>query len=163
MFRVRLFAVLVLFSLLSSGVSAQSAGPVDPASCPYEACALRLSTRVFHGVGVQRGLNGPIEPLGSTGAGMVRSVAGVPAAVVEAEAGRQKHLRGGVTSLIGSLAAISLGLIANREANSPSMRRNLWIGSSIGVAVGVYGGTQIARGDEHFARAIWLYNRALPK
>lgn len=163
MFRVRRFAVLFVFPLLTSGVSAQSDGRVDPASCPYEACALRLSTRVFHGVGVQRGLNGRIEPLGFTGAGMVRAVAGVPAAVVEAEAGRHNHLRGGVTTLIGSLAAISLGLIANREANSPSMRRNLWIGSSIGAAVGFYGGTQIARGDERFSRAIWLYNQALPR
>ena len=163
MFLFRRLALLVLCPLLSRGVAAQSAERVDPASCPYEACALRLSTRVFHGVGVQRGLHGRIEPLGFSGGALVRAVTGVPAAVVEAEAGRRNHLRGGVTTLIGTLASVSLVLIANREASSPSMRRNLFIGSGIGAAVSFYGGTQIARGDEHFSRAIWLFNQALPR
>ncbi len=162
-------ALLAMLAVTFSPAAASAQGPTlseaqtTLRSCTYEACALRLSTRVFRGVAVSRGLNGPREQLGFAGGSLVRAVSAVPAAQAEAETGHRRYRTGGIYTILGTVASTTLAILATRDANSPSLTRNLWIGSIAMGGVTFYGATQIARGDESFSRAIWLYNRELPR
>ncbi len=132
-------------------------------NCTYETCALRLSTRVLSGVTVSRGLNGPHEDFGVAGGVLRRAVSAVPAARSEAEAGHRRYVRGGIFGIVGTVASAGLALLASRQENSDSRNRNLLIGAGVMAGVGLYGSTQIARGDESYSRAIWLYNKEIPR
>ena len=157
--RHTLFSIAVL-PRFASEVTAQ--GPTLAAAqtalrgCTYETCALRLSTRVFRGVAVNRGLNGPLENFGFAGGSLRRAVSAVPAALVEAEIGHCRYVRGGTYSVVGGVASTALTMFALRETCSPNTTRALWIGSAAMVGVSVYGGTQIARGAESFSRDLAL-------
>jgi len=164
--RHTLFSIAAL-PLFASAVAAQGPTLADAQTtlraCTYETCALRLSTRVYRGVAVSRGLNGPHEQFGFAGGSLRRAVSAVPAALAEAEVGHRRYVRGGIYSLVGTVASTALAVLAVRDANNPNATRNLWLGSAAMVGVGVYGGTQIARGAESYSRAIWLYNKEIPR
>lgn len=164
--RSTLLSIAVL-PLFASAVAAQGPTLADAQtalrSCTYATCALRLSTRVFRGVAVSRGLNGPLENFGFAGSSLRRAVSVVPAALAEAEIGHRRYVKGGIFSVVGGVASTALTLFALRDSYSPNTTRALWIGSAAMAGVGVYGGTQIARGAESYSRAIWLYNKEIPR
>jgi len=164
--RHTLFSIAVL-PLFASAVAAQGPTLADAQTtlraCTYESCALRLSTRVFRGVAVSRGLDGPKEQFGFAGGSLRRAVSAVPAALAEAEIGHRRYVRGAIYSLVGGLASSVLTFLAVRDTYSQNTTRNLWIGSAAMVGVGVYGGTYVARGNESYSRAIWLYNKEIPR
>jgi hypothetical protein len=162
----------LLFSLSALPLLAISAAAQGPTlrdaqsalrSCTYDTCALRLSTHVFRGVTVRRGLNGSEEWFGFAGGALARAVSTVPAAEAEARIGRRRYITGGIAAVVGALASTALALLATRGANSAGLTRNLWIGSGAMGGVAFYGSTQLARGDESFSRAVWMYNRELSR
>ncbi len=162
-----LMAVLPLITLAATAQGPTvSSAQATLRDCTYETCALRLSSRVFRGVAVSRGLTGPQEPFGFAGGSLrraVSAVSAVPAALAEAEIGHRRYVRGGVYTLVGSLASVGLALLATRDANNRSLSRNLWIGAGTMGLVTASGASEIARGDESFSRAIWLYNKEIPR
>jgi hypothetical protein len=159
--------VIATVPLFAATIAAQGPTLIDAQAtlrnCTYETCALRLSSRVFRGVAVSRGLYGPQEDFGFAGGALRRAVQAVPAALAEAELGHRRYVRGGVYSIVGTLASTGLAVLATRQANSDTRSRNLWIGAAVMGGVSLYGGTQIARGDENYSRAIWLYNKEIPR
>ena len=162
-------ALLVIAVLPLITVAATAQGPTVSSAqttlrdCSYETCALRLSSRVFRGVAVSRGLNGPQEQFGFAGGSLRRAVSAVPAALAEAEIGHRRYVRGGIFTVVGTLASVGLALLATRDANSRDLNRNLWIGAGTMGLVTASGAIEIARGDEHYSRAIWLYNKEIPR
>lgn len=162
-------AVSIIAVTVSGAFDAGAQGPtLDNArgvlqGCTYDSCALRLSTHLFRGVTVRKGLSGPEEQMGFAGGGIVRAVAAVPSAATEAAIGHRRYRRGGIFTLVGTIASSTLAVLAVRDANSRTLTRNLWIGAGVMGGATFYGGTLIARGDESFSRALWLYNREIPR
>jgi hypothetical protein len=162
-------AAVLLVSCVVSASSAYAQGPTIAAAqtalrgCTYEACALRISTGVFSGERVSKGLMGQSEPFGFGGGGLVRAVNAVPSALKEAQAGRGLRIKGSVITVISALASGILTVAALREANSDALTRNLWIATGVSTVATFYGGALVSRSEEHFSRAVWLYNKELPR
>jgi len=161
------FVFFLLTAVLPDFVAAQAPtmAPVGGAlaQCTYDRCALRLDRKLFGGETIRVGLDGDEVRLGFSGGVVTDLVAAVPDAVREAEQGMRKRTRGNIAVLIGSLivtaAFSSLGTDAAGEFN---LGRALLLGAG-GSAVTIYGGVQATRASQAFSRAIWQYNRAIPR
>lgn len=160
-------AVIVLVTCLAGIAHAQAPTPANamtiPHGCTYDTCALRLSSRVIGGMRVQRGLDGPWQRFGFAGGGVVRAVQSVPAAFAAADSGHRMFKAGAITSIIGGLASAVMFSAAARNDISGSSRNTFIAGGFAGGLVSVFGGIQLTRGNERFSRAIWLFNREIPR
>ncbi len=136
------------------------------AQCTYDRCALRLDRKVLNFFGnetLRVGLDGAEMRLGFSGDVLTAAVAGVPEALRSAEQGSIARERGNIALLVGSLvmtAALSqLGTGIDDTFISP---RSLVLAGA-GAGVSIYGSVQLSRGSQAFSRAVWLFNRALPR
>lgn len=159
----------LLVTLLVSGLAPlQAQGPVAAAvqsslrRCTYDTCAIRLDRAFFGGRRVHVGLDALSSPMGIVGGGLVLAVDAVPLAVEEATMGRRNAIRAAVAGLIGGLA-LTYSLQGTRGDplgwNNGQVFGGLLLG---GVAI-VAAGQQSIHAERHFSRAVWHYNRELPR
>jgi len=166
---------IVLVFLAVSGAAAGSATAqaptMDPpggalAQCTYDRCALRLDRKVLSFFGnetLRVGMDGAEKRLGFSGDVVTTMVAGVPEAVRYAEQGSRARDRGSLAVAVGSiLVAAALSQVGPNENNSYFSGGSLALAAA-GAGVATYGGVQLTRGSQAFSRAVWLYNRALPR
>lgn len=167
---------IVLVFLAVHGVAAGSAIAQAPtversggalAKCTYDRCALRLDRKVFSFLGnetLRVGMDGAEMRIGFSGDVVTAMVAGVPDAVRHAEQGSRARERGGLASALGFLVvAAALSQVGAPESNGSYISARSLALAGAGAAVAIYGGVQVTRGSQAFSRAVWLYNRALPR
>ncbi len=157
----------VCITLLAAvATAARAQGPVAGAAsgglagCTSDRCALRLNYG-FGGDGVRVGLDGPTTGMGMTGCTLSRMVAPVPAARIEAERGWHQRTRGLVAGLISASVLSSLSVAAVAQVDMDPGQVTALIGGSI--ATLIYGAVQGTRASQSFSRAVWLYNREIPR
>lgn len=157
-----LVAVMLAAESLSLRAQDTVAAPLSggPRLCTYDTCALRMESGVFS-ERIREGVNGPTHRLGYSGASLVRLVASVPTARVEAERGRRQRIRGGLAMTVGGLV---LGqVLASTSSPDASTTARHWITAVGSTAAGIYGGVQLSRSGQSFSRAVWLYNREVSR
>jgi hypothetical protein len=159
-------AASLAFALLAGGVQAQaptiSAAQTTLKACTYDTCALRLERGAFLGDRVRVGLDGAKVGYGFTGAGVARAVESVPDALAAAKIGQRQRTVGQIVGLVAAFTAA--GLLSNVDFSGDSNDdARFWTAAGVGVAGGVIGGIQMSRSTESFSRAVWLYNKALPR
>ncbi len=131
--------------------------------CTYETCAIRLDRGFFSGRKVIVGLDGQELGLGALGGGLVSVVDRVPAAASEARMGRRNAIKSAVAGALGSIGV----LVALRRYGD----RDLVLGNegaavgvlTLGLAGAITAGVQGMYAERHYSRAVWLYNRELPR
>ncbi len=140
-----------------------AAAQATPSACTYTTCALRLENGGFSGPRVRTGLDGAARKIGFTGRGIVDAVRLVPGALGEAELGHSRMMRGRVIGLVTTGAAFAWMLIAAQSDRDATRLASIYGGVSLGVVGGLFSAAQMAKADQHFSRAIWTYNQALPR
>jgi len=166
---------IVLVFLAVSAVAARSAKAqaptMDPpggalAQCTYDRCALRLDRKAFNFFGnetLRVGLDGAEMRLGFSGDVVTAMVAGVPEALRAAEQGSSARERGNIAVLVGSLVMFSALTQLGSDIDDTFISRRSLVLAGAGAGVSIYGGVQMTRGSQAFSRAVWLFNRALPR
>jgi hypothetical protein len=152
-------AVLVL----ALPVSAQSAAPSTPPSCTYATCALRLENGGFSGPRIRTGIDGAARRVGFMGTGIVDAVRDNPVALTEAQLGHRHQRRGRLIGLVTTGAALAWVIAAGQSDRDATRLASVYGGVSLSVIGGVVSGAQLAKADQRFSRAVWLYNRDLPR
>ncbi len=109
------------------------------------------------------GRDGVWTSMGVLGGGLVFAVAPVPGALEEAQHGRRDAIVAAVAGVIGGLA-LSASLQASTSADIlAASDTQLWGGLIVGAAgLGIWG-VKAVNADNHFSRAVWLYNRELAR
>ena len=160
------------FSLLAAAILAVPASAQAPTisaaqsalgRCSYETCALRLDRAIFGGRKIIVGLDAISSPFGLVGGGLIDAVGRVPGAVAEAQSGRRSAIKAGILGLLGSLA-IAYSVQGTRGIDPLEWNDAQVFGGLIAGSVGVVAGlVQATYAERHFSRAVWLYNRELPR
>jgi hypothetical protein len=156
-----LFAMALLVAPpLAAQVAGRDAGQPPLSECTFDTCALRVDPGgVFRGPELLRGAEGRrVVRLGRLGPDLPRLVAGSDSAVAYARAFRPPQQRAGVAGLLAGAAALT-GVIldAASDANDPTPF------SLAAGALGVYAGFEAKRAARELSRAVWWYNRAIPR
>ena len=159
---------VIVTLLISSPEQLDAQGPVASATqsslrrCTYETCAIRLDRSLFGGRRVNVGLDVISSPMGLVGGGLMTAVDAVPLARDEVMMGRRNAIRSAIVGVIGALA-LAYSLQGTRgdalEWNDGQVFGGLIVG---GVAT-VAAVQQSIYADRHYSRAVWLYNRELPR
>jgi len=164
--------VFLALHCATAGSAAAQAPTMDPpggalAQCTYDRCALRLDRKVLSFFGnetLRVGLDGAEMRIGLSGDVVTAMVAGVPEAVRYAEQGSRARERGSLASSLGVLIlAAALSQVGLPDSNNSYISARSLALAGAGAGVAIYGGVQLTRGSQAFSRAVWLYNRALPR
>lgn len=128
--------------------------------CSYDGCALRLTLN-FGSWRIVRGVEGtPIGSLGIfTAPDLVPMFSGVPPAADEVRPFRRLYTRS--AALIWGGAAVLFGGAVVSASQGGSAAANT-VGLA-GLATLAYGGWRHGKSVDVLSRAIWLYNRSLPR
>ncbi len=110
---------------------------------------------------MREGLDGPALGLGFTGRTLTGLVGRVPAARLEAERGERQRTRGNIAVAIG--AAFLVSLISATASPDAEIGTGHWVSLVGGGAATIYGGVQLNRSAQSFSRAVWLFNREIPR
>jgi hypothetical protein len=157
-----------------AGAGAQAAAA--PAGCTYDTCALRRE-RVFFSERLLAGARGTVvaRPRAFGAFAVDSIVRGVPEAVPHAERYRREQRRGQLLTIAGSLLSAAavidavsrsggtcavVGPVASCERGWRPVDTALLVG---GVTFNLLGGWRLQVADRSLNRAIWHYNRALPR
>lgn len=160
-----LAALLVAGALTGAApLAAQRAtrdSPQPPlATCTFDQCGLRVDPGgVFRGPVLLRGVDGQrVARFGMLGPDLPLIMAGADSAVAHARAFRPLQRRAGVAGLLaGASAVTAVALNVASEANDPAP-------FSIAAGVlGAYAGFEAKRAARELSRAVWWYNRAIPR
>ena len=153
--------VRVSLSVLSLVASARVAEAQQPATCTYDACALRLQHGVL-GVHVVQGASADKAEGGGFFSHRIPVLeARSDSAHVQYVEYRSHALRAGVLGILGAFA-VSVGYaIVDHSSHDNRVLKFSLIGS--GTIVGIVAGINLARTQNHLQRSIWLYNRELPR
>jgi hypothetical protein len=156
------------FSLLAAGAQAQaptiSAAQTAVKQSTYDTCALRLERGVFFGDRVRVGLDGEKMGVGFTGSGVSRAVASVPDALAASKIGERQRTIGQVIGLVSALTAVGLLSQADFSGNRNGDDNNrFWAAAGVSAVGGIIGGIQLSKSTQSFSRAVWLYNKTLPR
>jgi hypothetical protein len=152
--------------LLPCTIGAQRPEPVGvtpPSACTFDTCSLRIEPRFFLGETIVVGNGRTQQQIGFRGRELVELVAGNDYAQREARLASRHRTRGGVISAIttitwGTLTAIWLNR-PNREASDGT-----FLASTAVIAIGsTWSGYHMNKDHQHTARAVWAYNRDLPR
>jgi hypothetical protein len=158
---------LVTATLLASPLVAQaptiSAAQSGARTCTYASCSLRLENGGFSGPRIRTGLDGEATKVGFTGNGIVTAVSAVPAALAEANMGHSASVRGRTIGFVTTSAGLLWMLVAAQSKNDNTRMTSIYGGISVGVIGSLFSAAQMARADQHFSRAVWLYNSALTR
>ena len=157
----------VLAALLLSNAPAAGQDPSLPnaaSACTYDACALRLEQRrLLRGVQSQ-----PVFTLRLWGAPRLRPhVASSDSALAYAAEFDRHYTAGTRFGLLGLLgAAVAGALYTNSEGAADLSDREVIVQLGVvAVSLGLtlYGGRRVNRAMRDLSRAIWWYNRELPR
>lgn len=161
-------ATVVVALLITSSPSLDAQGPVAAAAqpllrrCSYETCAIRLDRSFFGGRRINVGLDAMSSSMGVFGHGLVAAVDAVPVAVQEAAQGRRNAIKSAIAGLIGSLA-LTYSLQGARGDPLEWNDAQVFGGLALAGVTIVVAGQQSIYADRHFSRAVWLYNREIPR
>jgi hypothetical protein len=159
-------AVLVFAALLGPRpASAQQLSDTQVAasvrSCSYDTCALRVESSFWRGIRVVSGVRADSIAFGGLGGGLIRAVRGVPMAEREAIAGRRNTVTGSLWIIPSVLIGSALIIVGNDRGGFDDRRVAAGLGiSTIGSFIG---GHYVRRAENHYARAVWHYNRELAR
>lgn len=163
----RQIASLLAATLIASPLVAQAptaaAAQAGARACTYASCSLRLENGGFSGPRIRTGLDGAATKVGFTGNGIATAVSAVPAALAEANMGHASSVRGRTIGLVTTSAGFLWMLIAAQSKNDNTRMTSIYGGLSVGLIGGIFSAAQMAKADQHFSRAVWLYNGTLPK
>ena len=101
--------------------------------------------------------------MGLVGGGLMFAVERVPGALAEAQLGRRDAIVAAVAGVIGALAIGLSVQAASRDDILSASDSQLYGGLLVGTAAVLTFGIKATRADQHFSRAVWLYNRELPR
>jgi hypothetical protein len=159
----------LLLSALVVSLPAQAQGPTVASAraavgvCTYETCAIRLDRGFFSGRKVIVGLDGQALSLGPLGGGLVSVVDRVPAAAAEARSGRGNAIKSAVAGVLGSIAVI-VAVRSYGDRDLVIRDEGIAFGAlTLGLAGTITAGVQAMYAERHYSRAVWLYNRELPR
>ena len=163
---MRLLSFVLAVILLSSAPAAgqEPSLPNAASTCTYHACALRLEQRRL-----LRGAEGqPILSLGIWGAPSLRpQVASSDSALAYAAEFDRHYTAGTRTGFLGLLgAAVAGALYAHYDDRALSSDRPIMVPlgvAAVSLGLTVYGGRRMDRAMRSLSRAIWWYNRDLPR
>jgi len=148
-------------SLLSLGLVARPALAQVGPSCTYDACALRVAYNAA-GASLVRGRDQIlINGLGFWARDMTRAFDGNRLAQDLADSYRERHNLGTVLTGVGALS-LFIGLVAadgniSLDLDTPSL-------FSLGGLAAIAIGSRVSLGaEDDLSRAIWEYNRTLPR
>lgn len=154
---------VVLAAALCARPALAQAPPLE--GCSYDRCALRVEPRVFEAPQIVRGTFGvPVASLGLLGADVERIVQGADSAVRQARAYRDSRRR----TLAAGAASVVLASAAVAQCDEPGFILPGCSGSAgplfvAAIAGTIYGSVEHARANRALSRALWWYNRALPR
>jgi hypothetical protein len=166
----RIISITALFvsASIPGTLSAQRAEPAGPtpASCTYDTCALRVDASFFSDARLIRGLDGTPVNLGFRGRPLIDAMASVPDAQQLAMKFSSHRTRSGTIGFLTTLVSTGLAVAwydrtrdSKREWSDP-----LLLGSIGASAVGgIWAGVEGARAKQALSRAVWIYNRSLPR
>jgi hypothetical protein len=161
--RVATIAALLLAPARSLGAQGPTLASAQTAlsRCSYETCALRLD-RSFTGRRVSVGLEGVSSAMGPLGGGLIDAVQPVPAALAEAHAGRRNALKATIATVVASVAAV---YAVQGASGDPLLWNDAQVFGGLAVSLAAAGTTlvQMTYAERHFSRAVWLYNREIPR
>jgi hypothetical protein len=129
--------------------------------CSYETCAIRLDRSLFGGRRVTVGLDAKSTPMG-IGGGLVNAVAAVPQAAEEAQRGRGNSIKAFAAGVIGALA-VTWSVSGTGSDALEWNNGKVFGGLALGLAATLTAGQQAVYAERHFSRAVWLYNREIPR
>lgn len=162
-----LLVLLLAIALLAAAAlpraaqgQARDAGQPPLSSCTYDECGLRVDPGgVFGAPELLRGSAGHrVARFGRLGLDLPRIVAGSDSAVAHARAFRPLQRRAGIAGLLAAAAGLTaVGLDVASEANNPAP-----FSAAAGV-LGLYAGFEAKRAARQLSRAVWWYNRAIPR
>jgi hypothetical protein len=162
-------APVVLCFLAIAVISELKAQPTITATqsalgrCSYETCAIRLDRSFFGGRRVMIGLEGVDNSMGLIGGGLVNAVDRVPAALAEAQSGRRNSIKAQIFGVVG-VFAVAYSLQSAYGTDPLEWNDGAVFGAlAVGSAATVTGLVQAMYAERHFSRAVWLYNRELPR
>ncbi len=156
-----LISATVLASTLVAQAPTLAAAQAGARACTYATCSLRLENGGFSGPRIRVGLDGAATKVGFTGNGIVTAVSAVPAALGEATVGHASSVRGRTIGLVTTSAGFLWMLIAAQSKNDNTRLTSIYGGISVGLIGGIFSSVQMAKADQHFSRAVWLYNQTL--
>lgn len=162
----RLIATVALLAVsvtLRAQAPTIAAAQVSVTTCTYATCALRLENGGFAGPRIRIGLDGAARKVGFTGNGIVDAVREVPAALHEAQLGHSNQMRGRVIGLVATGAAFAWAIAAAQSDRDATRLASIYGGVSLSLVGGIISGMQMAKADQHFSRAVWMYNSSLPR
>jgi hypothetical protein len=149
----------LLAALVAAPLAAQS--PQPPAGCTYDTCALRREG-VFFGQRIVAGVDGRVVARqGFAGFRLDSALATSPRALAEARIHRREAGVAGALLLAGSvLGAVALVDAARDGDELTGSRATMLVG---GAALSVVGGWRAQIADRALNRALWWFNRDLPR
>ena len=156
-----LVTATVLASPLVAQAPTMSAAQAGARACTYASCSLRLENGGFSGPRIRTGLDGEATKVGFTGNGIVTAVSAVPSALTEANLGHSASVRGRTIGVLTTSAGFLWMLIAAQSKNDNTRMTSIYGGISVGLIGGIFSAAQMATADQHFSRAVWLYNQTL--
>jgi hypothetical protein len=132
--------------------------------CSYETCAIRLERTFFSGRKINVGLESvSSSSMGLVGGGLVNAVNRVPLALDEAQRGRRNTVKAVIAGAIGTLA-LYYSIQGTRGIDPLQWDDSRVFGCLIvGSAAAMTGLVQTVYAERHFSRAVWLYNREIPR
>ena len=130
------------------------------AACTYDTCALRREG-VFFSQRVLAGAQGRVVARGGfSGFRLDSALAGSPRALAEARIHRREAGRGGLLMLVGGvLGGIGVAHAAGGDERSSAVTALVVSGA----AASIVGGWRLQIADRALNRALWWYNRDLPR
>jgi len=131
--------------------------------CSYETCAIRLDRSFFGSRKVMIGLEGVETSMGALGGGLVNAVDRVPTAAMEAQLGRRNSIKAAVLGVAGVLAVLYSVQRTNGVDPLEWNNGQVFGALMVGTAATFAGVVQSVYAERHFSRAVWLYNRELPR
>lgn len=150
--------LVLLLALSAPRVDAQQAPEPFPQNCTYDTCALRIKAPTLTtGMKVVRGSESiEVVQLGLLQPAIAPFVQASDSAAFFAAIYDHQYDRGAMISLVGTAISI-VAPIAMRG----TMQKVAFTG--VGIGLTVVGGVITNRADEALSRAMWHYNRELPR
>jgi hypothetical protein len=153
------FAAVALLSFAGASRAAAQQAPADfPERCTYDACALRIQApSLTTARKLVRGSESvDVVPLGLLQPAVAPFVQLSDSAFVHATSYDELSDRGAIISLAGTAMTIIAPIVMRG-----TMQKIAFTG--VGIGISVIGGMISNRADDALSRAIWHYNRELPR
>jgi hypothetical protein len=156
--RARLLAALLTGGLLPAALAPAAAAQDTPAPCTYDTCALRIQapTLTTPLLLVRGSEDVEVVRLGLLEPAIAPFVAISDSAAAHARVYDVLYDRGSILNITGTVLAIAAPVFMRG-----AMQKIAFTG--VGIGLTVYGGVLTNRANDALARAIWWYNRELPR